>query len=71
MRVTHQPSPWIADYGNFLIKASIPGLYHAKSKNFYGGYSPKKSIFTPYLFNTTFLSYGTGLCSSNSKFKVN
>ena len=23
MRVTHQPSPWISDYGNFIIKATL------------------------------------------------
>eukprot|EP00933_Yihiella_yeosuensis_P018367 TRINITY_DN1509_c0_g1_i1.p1 TRINITY_DN1509_c0_g1~~TRINITY_DN1509_c0_g1_i1.p1 ORF type:complete len:822 (+),score=137.37 TRINITY_DN1509_c0_g1_i1:65-2530(+) len=46
MRCTHQPSPWIGDYGYFKVK---PSLHE------HGGelsYSPKDSTFRPYLFKS-------------------
>ena len=56
IRLTHQPSPWIGDYGNLLFKASIPDLYHPSSAstrpNFFSGYSVNQSFFSPYLFKT-------------------
>ncbi len=58
LRITHQPSPWIQDYGNFLIKATIPSSLTPGADQF-TGYSPKTSFFSPYYFNTTLYSYGT------------
>lgn len=59
IRNTKQPSPWINDYGQFLMTASMPDLQHASEKTFWSGYNPKTSIFTPYYFKTNLLSYGT------------
>lgn len=69
LRVTHQPSPWIADYGNFLIKAYMPTNPADKSasQDAFTGFSPKKSIFSPYYFSTSFYSYGN--TQGNMKFE--
>lgn len=58
LRVTHQPSPWISDYGNFLIKASIPASKSGANDQ-YSGYSAKRSTFSPYFFSTQLLAYAT------------
>lgn len=59
LRVTHQPSPWINDYGQFLIKASMPSELNYINSNDFSGYDPNTSIFTPYYFKTTLIAYGT------------
>lgn len=58
MRVTHQPSPWIKDYGNFLINAYMPPAGSGTS-NVCGSYSPSKSTFSPYYFKTELLPYAS------------
>eukprot|EP00698_Gefionella_okellyi_P025089 TRINITY_DN9072_c0_g1_i1.p1 TRINITY_DN9072_c0_g1~~TRINITY_DN9072_c0_g1_i1.p1 ORF type:complete len:824 (+),score=128.57 TRINITY_DN9072_c0_g1_i1:55-2472(+) len=58
IRCTHQPSPWIGDYGNFLITASITDPSHNNPSQ-YSGYNSKTATFTPYLFNTSLIAYGT------------
>jgi putative alpha-1,2-mannosidase len=70
MRVTHQPSPWIRDYGNFLIKAYMPAIPSdpSASKDKFTGYSPYSSEFHPYYFSTNFLSYGNS--AGNMKFEL-
>lgn len=60
MRVTHQPSPWLGDYGAFLIKAYMPSDQAHIEKDLFSGYSSKQATFTPYYFHTTLYS------SSNS-----
>jgi len=47
MRCTHQPSPWIGDYGHFLLQPHI----EAQAQDL--KYSSQESVFRPYLFNTT------------------
>lgn len=47
MRCTHQPSPWIGDYGHFLLQPHI----EAQAQDL--RYSSQESVFRPYLFNTT------------------
>ena len=65
IRVTHQPSPWIADYGNLLLRASIPATGVAASTSSqlnndqYTGYSSKRSTFSPYYFSTQLYAYAT------------
>jgi len=59
IRVTHQPSPLINDYGNFLMMASIPQTNNYHSKGAISGYSPKKSIFSPHYFKASMLAYST------------
>ncbi|RYH29657.1 hypothetical protein EON65_07730, partial [archaeon] len=59
IRVTHQPSPWISDYGNFLLQAYMPtnpGDASA-SQDKSSAYSAKKSSFHPYYFSTSLLNY--------------
>lgn len=60
LRLTHQPSPWISDYGNFLIKAYMPS--NPSSQNAAGddfaAYSPAQSTFSPYYFATSLFNYG-------------
>lgn len=58
LRVTHQPSPWINDYGNFIIKASIPAVDNYNRSDDFSGFDPSASIFKPYYFETALLAYG-------------
>lgn len=58
MRCTHQPSPWINDYGQFRVQASITDPSHSGS-NQYSGYDPKRSSWHPYYFATELFAYGT------------
>jgi putative alpha-1,2-mannosidase len=59
IRCTRQPSPWINDYGNFLINAYVPGKYnqHKNEAKYPSGYLPSKSTFKPYLFETELIAY--------------
>ena len=63
LRVTHQPSPWIRDYGNFLVRATIPSTPTSDflSDDQFTGYSPDKSFFSPYLFRTSLFAFNNGL----------
>lgn len=67
MRVTHQPSPWMGDYGNFVIKATIPGT-NSNQKDEFSGYSPDKSTFSSHLFQTSLYAYSTEYDSLNIAF---
>lgn len=60
LRVTHQPSPWIGDYGQFLLKAYIPSQPSdsTASRDLYAAYTPSSTSFTPYYFSTKLLNYG-------------
>lgn len=60
MRVTHQPSPWIKDYGEFLIKGYIPTdpMDPLALSDRFSGYSPYQSQFHPYYFSTSLFGYG-------------
>ncbi|KAJ1436463.1 glycosyl hydrolase family 92-domain-containing protein [Ochromonadaceae sp. CCMP2298] len=69
LRVTHQPSPWISDYGNFLIQGYMPtdpGVVSAADE--FTGYSPASSVFHPYLFETQLLAYSTATGSTHMSF---
>ena len=59
IRCTRQPSPWIADYGNFLITASVPGgsESHRQNANPTTGYDPSKATFSPYYFEAEMQAY--------------
>eukprot|EP00981_Chlorochromonas_danica_P006127 scaffold1290_cov248-Ochromonas_danica.AAC.12 len=60
LRVTHQPSPWIGDYGQFLLKAYIPSQPSdtTASRDLYAAYTPSSTTFAPYYFSTRLLNYG-------------
>eukprot|EP00931_Biecheleriopsis_adriatica_P101733 TRINITY_DN76813_c0_g1_i1.p1 TRINITY_DN76813_c0_g1~~TRINITY_DN76813_c0_g1_i1.p1 ORF type:complete len:794 (+),score=167.12 TRINITY_DN76813_c0_g1_i1:93-2474(+) len=49
IRCTHQPSPWIGDYGDFVI---YPRL-HSSTPEGFAKYSPQNSTFMPHLFGTS------------------
>ena len=56
LRCTHQPSPWIGDYGQFVVSASITDPSHAgPGQN--SAYSPDDSVYTPSYFQTELLAY--------------
>ena len=60
LRVTHQPSPWISDYGNFLIKGYMPASVTSDSSaDAYTGYSPKTTVYSPYFYETNLMAYST------------
>lgn len=56
IRCTHQPSPWVGDYGNFLINAYMPDKYHTQGQ--FSAYVPAKSKWHPYYQKHTMLAYG-------------
>jgi putative alpha-1,2-mannosidase len=58
MRCTHQPSPWMEDYGQFRIFPSIPGQYQTL-KDQAAAYDVSKSTWKPYYFNASLIGYGT------------
>lgn len=54
IRLTHQPSPWIGDYGTFLITPQNDVI--AKSaENAWSGYRIKDSVMRPDYMSVTFL----------------
>lgn len=59
VRLTHQPSPWIGDYGQLRIAASITDPGHSDSWQ-YSGYDAGASAWSPYYHNATLIAYGNG-----------
>jgi len=57
IRLTHQPSPWIGDYGEIRIAASITDPSHGDAWQA-ASYDPRASTWLPYYFNATLLTYG-------------
>ena len=58
IRCTHQPSPWIGDYGFFRVMPSIVSLQHDDPDEF-SAYDPTKSTWLPYYQQHTLLAYGS------------
>ncbi len=54
IRLTHQPSPWIADYGAFVFLPQNR-LLGAENGRRWSGYRPEEAILTPYYLKTRFL----------------
>lgn len=54
IRLTHQPSPWIADYGAFVFMPQNKQL-GASGNNRWSGYRPEDAVLTPYYLKTRFL----------------
>jgi len=52
MRCTHQPSPWIGDYGNFLLLPHLENVPKSLQWN------PEEAVFRPYLFNASLENIG-------------
>ena len=49
MRCTHQPSPWIGDWGWFLFGPQVGGL----TRNPVHFWEPRGAVIKPYLFDAT------------------
>ena len=56
IRCTHQPSPWIGDYGWFVVSASITDPAHSDPGQS-SAYEPDKAIFRPSYFRADLLAY--------------
>ena len=54
IRLTHQPSPWIADYGAFVLMPQNKKL-GASGDSRWSGYRPEDAVLTPYYLKTRFL----------------
>jgi len=56
IRLTHQPSPWIGDYGALLmlVQSGTPGT---DLRSIWSGYDPSKAIMTPNLLSVRFIKY--------------
>lgn len=57
VRLTHQPSPWIADYGAFLFMPQKMPI-SSKSGRRWTGYKPEDAELTPYAMKLRFLRSG-------------
>lgn len=58
IRCTHQPSPWIGDYGHMLFMAHIVDDAHKDNQQF-SAYKASQSTWRPYYQKHTMLGYGT------------
>lgn len=60
VRLTHQPSPWIADYGTFLFTPQTDRIYNTSSRA-WSGYRPEEAVLTPAYMKLHFLRSETTL----------
>ena len=67
VRCTHQPSPWINDYGQFTVNAIMVDPSHDDVDQ-YSSYDPKKSVFSPYYFRAEQLAYSTSVETTSIEF---
>ncbi len=58
IRCTHQPSPWIGDYGTFRIQATMHDSGHGDSWQF-SSYDPSTSHWLPYYWDSHLDAYST------------
>lgn len=54
VRLTHQPSPWIADYGAFVFMPQKMPIAVSPGKR-WSGYKPEEAVLTPYYMKLRFL----------------
>lgn len=54
IRLTHQPSPWIGDYGAFLLTPQTDAVLDTPS-NAWSGYRPDDAVLTPHYLKVRFL----------------
>ncbi len=54
IRLTHQPSPWINDYGTFLMTPQND-IIADNAGGAWGGFRPKETVMTPSYLKLTFL----------------
>ncbi|MBQ7543151.1 MAG: GH92 family glycosyl hydrolase [Clostridia bacterium] len=60
VRLTHQPSPWIGDYGAFLFTPQTDVLRDTPSRA-WSGYRPSEAVLTPAYMKLRFLRARTDL----------
>jgi len=56
LRATHQPSPWIGDYGHFVVMPQT-GLLRTSASDRASGYRPENAAFHPHYFRAHLLQY--------------
>ena len=54
IRMTHQPSPWINDYGTFLMTPQNDVIANSAGRA-WGGFRPKEAVMTPSYLKVRFL----------------
>ncbi len=54
VRLTHQPSPWIGDYGSFLFAPQTDRIFDDSSDG-WSGYRSEYAVMTPYYLKLRFL----------------
>lgn len=54
IRITHQPSPWISDYGAFLLTPQSGKIYNDSSKA-WSSYRPEDAVLAPNYLKVNFL----------------
>ena len=54
VRLTHQPSPWIKDYGTFLFAPQTDKVYDSFTKG-WSSYRPEEAVMTPSYMKLRFL----------------
>lgn len=61
IRLTHQPSPWIGDFGSFslLPQSCSDDSFFSSGGGRWSGYRPEKAVFTPYYLSLDLLRYRT------------
>ena len=57
VRLTHQPSPWISDYGTFLMMPQNDVIADTTALA-WSGYRPQEAVFRPDYLSLTFLRSG-------------
>ncbi len=55
IRLTHQPSPWIADYGAMIFMPQNKKLGGFDGEDRWSGYRPEDAVLSPYYLKTRFL----------------
>jgi len=60
VRATHQPSPWIGDYGHFVVMAQV-GTLRPGNEERASAYRPEQSVFRPDGFAADLIRYDTRL----------
>ena len=60
IRLTHQPSPWMGDWGWLRLGGGLSdGRERGGGTSAFSSYDPRAATFRPYLFNATLTPYGT------------
>ena len=60
IRLTHQPSPWVGDYGEIaFMTTSGDRVYFDHNRR--SGYRPSETVMNPYYMNVRFMQYRSTL----------